>query len=379
MQRTFKPLLFSFTLLGLALAGLLVATPAAAQRASRPALAAAGAVYTMTNADDGNAVLAFRRSARGRLTFADAYATGGDGTGGGLGNQGGVVLNRSGSRLFAVNAGSDSVSVFAVAPRGLKLLSVTPSGGSRPVSVTTHGDLVYVLNAGGDGNIAGFELTPDGTLKALQGSIKPLSGSGTGPAQIAFSPEGHVLVVTEKATNNLVSYFVGDSGTPQGPFVTPSEGITPFGFSFGQRGRLFVSEAFGGAAQASAVSSYDVAKDASLTPITSSLPTFQSAACWLVLTGNGRYAYTTNTASDSVTGLAVARNGELELLDPTGYTAAAGDGPIDAALSRNSRYLYVLNGAEGSLSAYRVRGNGSLKQIPGIAGLPAGANGLAAE
>ena len=152
---------------------------------------------------------------------------------------------------------------------------------------------------------------------------------------------------------------------------------TPFGFSFGHRNRLYVSEAFGGAPQASAVSSYQVEQDGSVLVITSSLPTTQSAACWLVVTGNGRYGYITNTQSDSVTGLHLSRDGSVRLLDADGSTAQAGDRPIDAALSRNSRFLYVLNGGEGTLSAYRVRANGSLSAFPGVSGLPAGTNGLA--
>lgn len=379
MRSTRHTLSTSLAAIGLAVACTLATLAVAASPAHAQGLAASGAVFTMTNASEGNAVLAFRRSARGALTFLDAYDTGGSGTGAGLGNQGGLILDQSGSHLFAVNAGSDSLSVFSVGPKGLELLDVEASGGILPISLTTYGDLLYALNAGGDGNIAGFRIAPDGTLSPLDGSIRPLSGSGTGPAQIGFSPDGRVLVVTEKGTNSLVTYAVDDDGLPGAPLVTASEGDTPFGFSFGHRGRLFVSEAFGGAFEASAVSSYDVATDGSLTPITSSLPTTQSAACWLVVTGNGRNGYVTNTGSDSVTGLALARNGTVSLVDDDGFTAGAGDGPIDAAVSRNGRYLYVLNGGDGTLSAYRVGADGGLADLPGVGGLPEGTNGLAAN
>lgn len=365
--------------IGLVLVAGLTALIVAATPVQAQGLAASGAVFTMTNATDGNAVLAFRRSARGALSFLDAYDAGGTGTGAGLGNQGALTLDQSGNRLFVVNAGSDSVAMFGIRHSGLHLLDVAPSGGSQPISVTVDGDLLYVLNAGGDGNISGLEIGNDGTLSPLAGSTRPLSGSGTGPAQISFSPDGRVLVVTEKATNYLVTYPVGDDGLPGAPVVTPSEGMTPFGFSFGKRNRLFVSEAFGGNPGASTVSSYQVQADGSVEPITSALPTTQTAACWLVITGNGRYAYVTNTGSDSVTGLALARNGEVSLLDADGFTAPTDDTPIDAALSRNSRFLYVLNGGDGTLSSYRVRSNGSLRPLAGIGGLPAGANGLAAQ
>ena len=378
MQTTRHLISYSLAALGLAVLGVLVLAASAAP-AEAGGLGATGAVFTATNSEAGNAVLAFRRSARGTLTFQDAYATGGNGTGAGLGNQGGLVLDNSGNHLFAVNAGSDSLSVFRVGPRGLRLLDVESSGGARPISVTTYGDLVYVLNAGGDGNISGLHLGNDGSLTPIAGSTRPLSGSGTAPAQISFSPDGRLLVVTEKGTNSLVSYVIGDDGLPGDPIVTASEGATPFGFDFGHRGRLFVSEAFGGAFEASAVSSYDARRDGSLEAITSSLATTETAACWLVVTGDGRYGYTTNTGSNSITGLSFARNGEVSLLEPDGFTAAAGARPIDAALSRDSRYLFVLNGGDGSLSAYRVEASGGLLALPGVAGLPAGANGLAAE
>ena len=379
MQRTRYSLLTVVALAGLVFVGGLTAVAVSPSPAQAQGLAASGAVFTMTNATDGNAVLAFRRSARGALSFLDAYDAGGTGTGGGLGNQGALTLDQSGNRLFVVNAGSDTVAMFGIRPSGLHLLDVAPSGGSQPISVTVDGDLLYVLNAGGDGSISGLEVGNDGTLSPLAGSTRPLSGSGTGPAQISFSPDGRVLVVTEKATNYLVTYSVGDDGLPSAPVATPSEGMTPFGFSFGKRNRLFVSEAFGGNPGASTVSSYQVHADGSIVPITSSLATTQSAACWLVATGNGRYAYVTNTGSDSITGLELARNGEMSLLDADGFTAGSDDSPIDAALSRNGRFLYVLNGGDETLTAYRVRSNGSLRPLAGIGGLPAGTNGLAAQ
>src|SRR5262249_56044059 len=101
-----------------------------------------------------------------------------------------------------------------------------------------------------------------------------------------------------------------------------SSGMTPFGFAFNRRGTLIVSEAFGGATGASAVSSYEVDDDGTLTLITGSAPTHQTAACWIANTANGRFTYTTNTGSSSVSGYAVDRDGALSLLDPDGITAA---------------------------------------------------------
>lgn len=362
---------------GAGLGTLLVA--AAVPAAASQDLGGPGVVLTATNDAQANAVMAFRRGAGGRLTDADAVFTGGAGTGSGLGSQGALVLDGPGRHLLVVNAGSDTVSLFQIGPHGLELADVEGSGGSQPISVTVHGDTVYVLNAGGDGNVSGLHIDRDGTLSAIPGSTRPLSGAGPGPAQVSFSPDGRIVVVTEKMTDSIVTYRrSGADGLLGDPVVTPSEGRTPFGFSFDHRSRVLVSEAAGGMAGLSSVSSYEILDDGHLTPITAALPTTQSAACWLVTSVNGRYAYVTNTGSASVTGLAVAKGGALSLLEPSGVSAPAGMSPIDAAVSRNGRFLYVLNGGDDTISSYEVGAHGQLEPLETVGGLPASVNGLAA-
>ena len=345
-----------------------------------------GAVYTMSNASTGNAVLVFSRRADGALTPAGSFVTGGLGTGGGLGNQGAITLSRNNRWLFAVNPGSDDVSVFAVTDHGLRLVDRTPSGGRHPVSLTFHKNLLYVLNAGGgfgaSDNISGFSVSNRGKLSPLAGSIRPLSTVSTGPAEVSFSAEGDLLAVTEKATNVIDTYSVGDDGLADGPVVHLSAGATPFGFAFDGRDRLFVSEAFGGAPNASALSSYrfsDDEDDVDLRTISASVPTNQTAACWVLLTNDGRFAYVTDTGSNFVTGYAVRANGQLQPLTLDGRTAATGKGPIDMARSNDSRFVFVLNSGGHSLSAFRMERNGSLTPLKGVDGLPIGANGLAAR
>jgi len=339
-----------------------------------------GAVFTMNNAVAGNAVLVFQRSANGTLTAAGSVPTGGLGAGTGLGNQGAVVLSENRRWLFVVNAGSNDISVFRIKRDGLNLTDRIGSGGAQPVSVTVRDGLVYVLNAGAPNNITGFTLSHAGKLTPLPGSTQPLSAASTGPAQIEFAPDGDVLVVTEKATNNLTTYTVDDDGRASPPIVQPSVGATPFGFAFDRRGRLFVSEAAGGAPDAGSVSSYRVADDGALTSISPVVGTTETAACWVVVTRNGRFAYTTNAGSGSVSGYRIGRDGSLALRDADGRTGetGAGSAPIDMALSRNSRFLYTLNGGNNTLSAFRVTGDGALVPLAGVNGLPASTNGLAA-
>ena len=190
--------------IGIVLAGLIMAASAAtagAQPSQGDGLRSnpvAGAVYTASNAAGGNTVLVFDRRADGRLEPAGSVATGGNGTGGGLGNQGGLTLTGDERWLLVVNAGSNSVSVLDAHRSRLRLTDVRPTG-IRPVSVTEYRGLVYVLHGGSD-SISGFRLDRAGHLVPIAGSTRALSGTGTAPAQIAFSPDGNALVVTEKAT-----------------------------------------------------------------------------------------------------------------------------------------------------------------------------------
>jgi 6-phosphogluconolactonase len=349
---------------------------AALAAAAGPAAASGrSAVYTSTNSASGNQVLAFDRSGKGSLRPAGSFATGGNGTGAGLGSQGALALTR-GHFLYVVNAGSDSISTFSMRHGGLRLRGTVSSGGEQPISLTVHRGLLYVLNAG-SGTITGFNGARDGELTALPGSSEPIAGSG--PAQVEFSPDGDVLVVTNKDTNTIDTFTVGADGTPGPAQSQPSEGDTPFGFDFDKRDHLIVSEAFGGAAGASAVSSYSLDASGALSTISGSVPDNEAAACWIAITKNGRFAYTTNTGSGSISSYGIARDGSLELLEQLAAATGAGSGPTDLAQSASSRVLLALLPGSGSVAAYRVAGDGGLTPADQVGGVPASATGLAAR
>jgi 6-phosphogluconolactonase (cycloisomerase 2 family) len=321
-------------------------------------------------------VLVFDRRADGGLVAAGAVSTGGLGSGDGLGTQGAVVESASGRWLLAVNAGSDDVSLFALERGRPVLVDTESSGGDMPVSITVHRRVVYVLN-GGDDTISGLRLRP-GALEPIPGSTQSLSGSGVGGAQVEFTPDGDQLVVTEKNTN-LIDVFPLDRHGTAGPAVTnPSNGATPFGFAHDHRGHLIVSNANGGAPGESSLTSYDVNENGTIVSLDGPVATNQTAACWVVVTRNGRFAYTTNTGSGSITGYRIGTNGSLTRLDDDGVTATTQSGPIDFDLTRNSRYLYTLNGGSQSISIHRVTSSGDLVAMGTITGLPASAVGLAA-
>jgi 6-phosphogluconolactonase (cycloisomerase 2 family) len=338
------------------------------------------AVYTMTNAPDGNEVVVFKRAGDGSLSHRETVPTGGLGSGTGLGSQGSVILRENGRRLLVVNAGSNQVSVFAVTNRGLELRDVVDSGGIMPISLTLAGRILYVLNAGGSGNISGFRLQENGKLVPLEGSTQPLSNGGTGespqPAQVSFSPDGRLLVVTEKMTNLIDTYEVRN-GIAGPPITQPSAGITPFGFAFTRRNLLIVSEAFMGEPGASTLSSYRVGED-TFEVISPSVGTTQTAACWVVISRNERYAYDTNTGSGSISSFQIGRDGTLTLLDPQAGLTGDGSMPIDMDLNDNGKFLYAIGSGSSAIHIFRVRADGSLESL-GEVGVPAGSLGLAAR
>lgn len=371
---------------GIAIAAFAVLACLAGQPGAQ-AQARDGAVYTMTNAANGNAVAAYTRSANGALTFEGLYPTGGRGSGGTidpLQSQSSLLLSDDNSLLFAVNAGSGEISVFAVRPNGrLNLVEKFPCGGALPVSLAAKDSLLYVLNAGGNGNISGFQVRRNGRLAPLAGSTQPLSASSAGGASIAFNPDGTTLAVTERLTNRVNTYAVGPNGLAQGPLVNASNGLTPFSLAFTPLGDLLVAESFGGPPTGdAAVSSYALEPTGALRVVSGSVPTLGTAACWIVVTRSGRYAYVSNAGSGTITGLRIGRDGALTRITPDGRTGVTGAGstPLDLALTRSDRFLYTLNAGAGTISGFRVETDGSLTPAGTVTGpTPAsGQNGLAA-
>lgn len=346
-----------------------------------------GAVFAMTNQVSGNAITAFSRASDGSLTLVGSFPTGGMGAGSApdpLRSQGSLVFDDEageGERalLFAVDAGSNEISVMSVNRDGLTLVDKVSSGGVKPTSLAVHRDLLYVLNAM-SGTINGFRIGHGGELTPIAASERPITGgAGADPSQISFSPDGRLLVVDEKTPKNIDTYQVADDGTATGPRSNPSSGIAPFGFAFARDRELVVSEAFGGAPAAGAVSSYTVSRDGAVTVVSPSVHNGQSAPCWLVITNDNRYVYVANTGSSDLSSYFLSADGTLTLLDPVAATTDAGGTPIDTRLTIGSKFLYVLNDVTGTIDGYSVGSDGSLARVAIASGMPPNAQGLAAR
>ncbi|HET7550083.1 MAG TPA: beta-propeller fold lactonase family protein [Gemmatimonadaceae bacterium] len=327
-----------------------------------------GAVYTLTNAVSGNGVIAFHRSPDGSLTPIATFPTGGLGTGGGvdpLESQYAVVLNERHDALFAVDAGSDQLSSFRVGSDGaLALAGTVSSGGERPVSIAVHGNLLYALNAG-DNTVSGFRVTGGARLVALPGSARSLATGANGAAAIRFTPDGRYVVVTERLSNRLEVLPVRHDGRLGEPVVTAANGSASFGFDITTRNQPIVSETQG------SLTSYALANDGALSPITASISTGGTAACWVTITSDGRFAYTTNAGSNTVAGFSVDAGGHLAALTPSAPTGDAGAGasPIDLDHA-GTRFLYALEAGSGTIATFMIDSDGTLTPRPDT---PAGA------
>ncbi len=373
------------------------ATMILASLAAPAAARAEGAVYVMTNASAANEIIVFERDDDGLLTRGETVATGGRGSGGGidpLGSQGALILSQDERFLYAVNARSNTVSAFEATAGGLAPIDLVSSGGAFPVSLTQHGNRLYVLNADTP-NIRGFKVRDDGTLRRFGSSKRALESLVTGdgrashPTQVAFDPERRWLVVTDLDTDEIHVFGVNRKGRPTpDAVISPSAGHGPFGFAFARGEYLVVSEITGsdppGTPFAGSVSSYEIADDRSLVTIESSVPTFQGATCW-VIDDTGRFVYTTNTSSGNLSAFLVRRKGALRRKPGNGVAFQLPGTlplPIDLARTADGTFIYTLNTGTGTVGMFRRdRRSGALTFLGEIGGLPmrAGLQGIAAR
>ncbi len=361
-------------LLGLALA-LTAAVPAAAS-ASR----VVGHVYVNDNTAGTNTIAAFARHADGTLTplAGSPFSAGGAGTGSGLASQGAIQVSSDGRYVLAVDAGSNQISVLRIERKGaLAPVSRSPvsSRGIEPVSVAEHDGLVYVANAGAGGsNYTGFTLSREGRLRHLRRSTVSLP-AGSQPGDVLFNSSGTNLVGTRVGTSLIDSFRVRSDGRLTAAAGSPflAQGPGPFGSEFRPTnpGQLFVSNAHG-AMNAGTVSAFKVAPDGKLSSIGKSpFGDHQTAPCWVEITHDGRFLFTVNTGSDSVSRYSIARSGKLELLGATKISSRIGVGAVDARLSPNGRTLYVDESKLSAVAELAVAG-GHLTRI-GAVSLPSGA------
>jgi 6-phosphogluconolactonase len=346
--------------------------------------AAQRAVFVMTNDAQANEVIALERTPYGTLQGSHRYSTGGRGSGGTvdpLGSQGSLTLSEDGSLLFATNAGSGTVSTFRVLGSRLLLTDRAPSGGSEPNAVAQRGKLVYVLNTAGSSSVVGFRVV-NGQLIRIPDSLRFLSGNFVESASLAFTPDGKFLVVTERATNGIDVFRVLADGRLSPITVNASAGPGAFSVAIAPNGAVLVSETGAGGPASSAISSYNIAPDGKLLPVSISLPTLGAANCWNVVTPDGQFVYTSNAGTSSIAGFEIGAHGALRAIGSTIVGVnPSGSANLDITISADGRFLYSLNAASGAVGMFAISRDGSLVNLGVRGGLPAaaGLNGIAAN
>jgi hypothetical protein len=328
---------------------------------------AARAVFVQTDDPAGNTVVAYDRAVDGTLALAATYPTGGNGgvLAGSvvdhLASQGSLTYDAESGLLFAVNAGSNSLSVFSARADRLHLLQVVTSRGQFPVSVAVRDGRVYVLNARAGGSVQGYAIFSD-HLYEIPGSHQALGLDKTAtpefthtPGQVAFSPDGSKLIVTTKANGNDVDVFrIGFYGELSKLVVNSEPGTVPFAVSFDRAGHLVVAEA-----GTNALATFALHNDGTLTPL-ATVATGQMATCWIAAI-NGQF-YASNAGSGTVSRVRSGPGGSLSFLDNT----STDPGTVDAAPSANGHFLYVQTGANGIVDEYQVNPGGSLTRIGSV-------------
>ena len=367
--------------IALAAGAIITATPAQAA----PAHEGHGgqhAVFVQLNEPAGNAVQVYRQAPNGSLTAAGRYATGGKGAAtaqspvDALASQDSLVYDAAHRTLFAINAGSDTLTAFQVQGTRLVRRQVISSGGDFPVSIAVRGNLLYALNAGGDGSVQGFAITGRG-LVSLSGTHRSLRLGNTtppvfisAPAQVGITADFRHLLVTTKNHNTIEVFNLDRYGRPSAePVANPSANPVPFAFAFTRDG-VAVAEA-----GTSSITHYRIAADGKLTA-TGSVSDGQMALCWVVQ-ANG-HLYGANTGSGTISQFIVSRGGTVSLANPDGgIVARPGGAPIDMATI--GAYLYVQNPAKGTVDGFRSNADGTLTPAGSVTGLPVFANGNGME
>jgi 6-phosphogluconolactonase (cycloisomerase 2 family) len=340
---------------------------------------AAGAVFVQTNDLAHNSIVAFRRDASGELHRVAEVRTGG--RGGlerdvpldALASQDSLTYDRAHRLLLAVNAGSNTVTSFAVDGAHLTRLQTVPSGGVFPVSLAAGQSRLFVLNAGGSGNVTGYRINAAGRLAALPGASRDLGLDNlarpnfiTAPADIALTPDRRHVVVTTKA-NNHIDVLNIDDGRLSAPVENASASAVPFAVAFDSAARLVVANAGN-----SSVSTYDVNPDGTLRTITAGVEDGQAALCWLV--GVDDTFFGGNAGSSSISAFTVDDQGGVTLTGtPDGVVARTGGGTggtIDLAITTDGKFLYAENAFPGTVEGYRIQPDHTLRLVDTATGLP---------
>jgi 6-phosphogluconolactonase (cycloisomerase 2 family) len=339
------------------------------------------ALFIETDSASGNSILSYLRGSDGTISFAGTYATGGNGGAGAnssaapLGSQDGLTLVNNDQELIATNAGSNTISLFDVSGTHLKLAQQVSSGGQFPNSISSHGNLVAVLNAGGTGSVQEYSLER-GKLVTLESENRSLGLDNTTPpdyvhgaGQVGYTPNGqHLVVTTKDSTNSYDVFSVSTSGVlGVAPVVSPSDNPVPYDFNFDAAGNLFAIEA-----GTSSASVYSINANGTLTSL-GTVSDNAKALCW-VSSANG-YFYGSNAGSGNITSFDETSAGAPQVVASVAATTHAGT--TDSVVSPDGKFLYVESGGAGTIDVFSIGPDAALAAVTTVFNIPPASEGIA--
>ncbi len=341
------------------------------------------ALFAETDSPSGNTVISYHRGSDGTISYFRTYPTLGLGavasgaTADPLASQSGLALINDGQELVATNPGSNSITVFAVSGPRLDFLAQVPSGGAFPVSVSSFGNLVAVLNAGGTGSVAEFRW--DGQhLTALPQQTRSLGLVNTTPpnylqgaGQVGYTPDGtHLIVTTKHSTDSYEVFSVSTWGAlGTSPVTTAADSPVPFAFTFDNAGNVVATEALN-----SNVSIYHLNTNGTLSSL-GSVSDGAHALCWISTAGG--YFFGDNAGSATVSSFSEGAGGVPVLTNATAATAHAGT--TDSSVSPDGAFLYVESGGAGTIDVFQIGSGATLTPVETLFNLPVASEGLVAS
>jgi 6-phosphogluconolactonase (cycloisomerase 2 family) len=327
-------------------------------------------VYTNDNFSP-NTVSVFKVSpSNGALTLipGSPFLTGGDGGARDVGPQT-VTSATLGTKsfLYAANAGSGTISAFAIDPRTGNLTAVP--GSPFTVAAANSGNTLS-LGASPDGHflfevdesstlIHTFNISSAGALTEAAGS--PLD-SGAFPEGVKVTANGKFLLVGLKSTDAVGVYTIDANGglTPVfgSPFLT--NGAAAAVDSNCASNRVFVASA-----GSDLVDAFVMAADGALTPVAGSpFPSGGSSTInALTLTPSSQDLLTSNVFNSAVSSLAVGQDGSLQPVPGSPFAATDWVGSI--ATTRSGKFVYTSLIAQGAVDGWMIMSDGTLRPVPG--------------
>ena len=270
-----------------------------------------------------------------------------------------LIENQSGTLLFAVNSGSNTIAVFSVAADGsLSPVSGSPfpSGGSDPVSVGLKGDTLVVVNKDQDpaqaGTAAGAVLPNYTTFNvSLNGQLTPVPNStvsvavGSSPSQALIASQFDVVFGADFLGGLLQSFNLDPHGSldqnlPQALPNSIFTGLTGGRLPLGMRTHPFLPILYVDITPVSKVAVYTYDPQGRLNFVRA-VDDAGAAPCWAVVNHAGTYLYVTNTGDNSIEVYSLA-----DPLNPTAVQHFAmdsdnGGAVFSTVIDRSDTWLYV--------------------------------------